>query len=121
MILASELAEVAAEIAAEYGTSVVFSRQQNGGAYNEASGKVEGAQPLTMTVKAVTEDKGKWVAGVVKGNKYLCFSAQGIAFAPEPGDVFTVSGEGFTVMDEGATAVEVEGVVVAYEVWGIRA
>ena len=120
MLLASELSEVCLEVIAEFGSAVAITRK-TGGEYNPATGKDEGGQSLAMTPLCVTENKGRWLDGVVKGEKYLLMAAEGLAFVPAPGDDFTHAGVGYKVMEKGVNPIEVEGVAVAFEVWGISA
>lgn len=109
----------ALEVIADFGVEVVISRVVNG-TMNRATGKFNDDEPETISPVCVTEDKGRWIDGVTVGEKYLIFAAAGLAFAPAPGMTFSHNGEGFAIMDKGVKGIEVQGVVVAYEVWGIR-
>ena len=119
MSLAEEIGQATLEVISEFGSPVTITRKGNNGTYDPAQGKRANTGDLTMSPKCVTEDKGRWIDGVVRGEKYLVMAAEGLTFIPAPGDRFTHGGRGFTVMDKGVNAIEVEGVAVAYEVWGV--
>lgn len=108
----------ALEVIPEFGVAVPITRQTEA-VYNDQTGRHEGGGPETMSPVCITENKGKWLDGVVVGEKYLFFAAEGLTFQPEPGHSFNHGGVGYTIMKRGVYPVEVQGVVVAYEVYGI--
>lgn len=120
MSLSAEMAAEAASLCEEFGATVTLSGVV-GGTYNTTTRRKEGGTPVTLSPKAFTEPKGKWIDGVVKGELKLTFSAQGLANAPEPGMTFEHRGKGYKVMDKGVFSYEVEGVPVLYEVYGVSA
>lgn len=118
MMLADEVKEVLTEVLPEFGAPVTLTRKVKG-EYNLATAKQANDGTLEQSPLCITENKGRWLDGVVIGEKYLFMGADGLTFVPAPADRFEHGGVKYTVMEKGVVPIEVNGVAVAYEVYGV--
>jgi hypothetical protein len=116
--LTAELSAIAVEAINDFGGTAVIDYELRGAVYNTATSQYSGGtQPQQATVKAIVEDKGLYLNGVVVGDKKIMVAAQGLT-KPEPADKFTVGGHQYTIMDRGVVAIYCGDTPVIYEVYG---
>lgn len=107
-----------AAIAATIGTPVTFTREVE--AYDPLTDSGDADEPTTATANAVTAkgDPDRFAAlGTVLTNPVtILVPAEPLAFAPEPGQTFTLLGDAYTVRD--VEPMVLNGLAVYYRVTG---
>lgn len=110
------IAETAERLLVKFGTSAVLSREGGDGAYNPATGKVEGGGTQTWDcTAAVLACRAQDIDGtLIQAGDSRVLIAPDIATVPETGDVVTVAGRTLTVTRVAVTAPA--GIAVLYDV-----